>query len=76
MNMLKYTESDNRVKKRECLEAYWNNGEAYWEDVVRAINSPQIMNKRVAKDIVERYKLNSDILESTDDFFCNDRQCN
>ena len=74
MNMLRYSESDNRVKKRECLEAYWNSGEAYWEDVVRAVVSYPIKNKRVAKEIVERYKLSSNILGSTDEF-CKDGQC-
>ena len=62
MNFLEYSSDDDRVKKRRCLRAYRNTGKAYWDEVVRAIVSYPIKNKRVAKEIVERYKLSSDIL--------------
>ena len=75
MNVLEYSSEDDIVKKRRCLRAYWNTGKAYWDEVVRAIVSYPIKNKRVAKEIVERYKLSSDILGSTDEMFCNDGQC-
>ena len=75
MNVLEYSSENDIVKKRRCLRAYWNTGKANWEEVVRAVISYPIKNKRVAKEIVERYKLSSDILGSADEMFCNDGQC-
>ena len=46
-----------RVKKRECLDAFYDlgEGEACWETVVRALAGPLINNRRLAKDIAKKY---------------------
>ena len=63
MNELKNSNKDVKSKKRECLQAYFDTGEACWEKVVRAIINYPINNKRLAKEIVGKYELNKDLLE-------------
>ena len=45
------------TKKADCLRAYFNDGEANWGDVVKAVAMSPIRNKRVAKRIAKTYDL-------------------
>ena len=45
------------TKKADCLRAYFNNGEANWGDVVKAVAMHPISNKRVAKQMAKTYGL-------------------
>ena len=45
------------TKKIDCLQAYWNGGDAKWSDVVRAVAMSPINNKRVAKEIAKDHGL-------------------
>ena len=45
------------TKKQDCLTAYWNNGEATWTEVVRAVADN---NKRIAKKIAKKYCVDFD----------------
>ena len=47
------------IKKLECLQAYYDQGEAKWSDVVKAVESYPINNKRVANNIAKAYGVNS-----------------
>ena len=52
---LKYTSMDVSSKKRECLKAYYNLGEVYWEDVVNIVSSYPITKVRLALKIAKEY---------------------
>ena len=49
------------AKKRECLKAYFDSGEAYWENVVKALVRYPVGNRKVANEIVEKYKLREEL---------------
>ena len=55
MNALEYDPKHTEWNKRDCLRAYFDTGEATWEDVVRAVGEYPINNKRVAKKIANKY---------------------
>ena len=55
MNSLDFSPKPIEWKKLECLKAYFDTGEATWEDVVRAVREHPIYNNRVAKQIAKRY---------------------
>ena len=57
MDTLVHSTAVVNSKKRDCLRAYFDGGEAKWSDVVKAIEMPPINNKRVAKKIKEEYVL-------------------
>ena len=54
---LRRSEVSERVKKRDCLDAFYDLGEdeACWERVVKALAGPLIDNRRLAKDIAKEY---------------------
>ena len=60
MDVLIHSTSTVRTKKADCLKAYWNEGEAKWSDVVRAVAMSPINNKRVAKKIAKAHSLDFD----------------
>lgn len=62
MNLLKFSMESAEVKKRECLQAFWNTGEATWEDVVKAVAEYPINNKWVAKTIIaQKYGIREEL---------------
>ena len=55
MNELRHSTETINAKKRECLLAYFDTGEANWNDVVEAVKKPPLSNNRVAKHISQKY---------------------
>ena len=68
INYLGY--SSDKDKKWHCLQAYYDTGAAYWEEVIIALIKHPINNGRVANKILDKYKLSSDLLYSTRSFIC------
>ena len=58
MSELIYSSLVPSIKKKRCLESYFNSGHAHWEEVIIAVVGPGIFNERVAKKIADRYLLN------------------
>ena len=71
MNQLKHSNVQNEEKKRECLQAYFDTGEACWEEVVRALVIHPINNKRLASKLVEKYQLRNELLVVDNTFLCS-----
>ena len=71
MNALVNSNKDTEDKKVECLQAYYNSGEAYWEEVVRALIKHPINNKRLGKEIIEQNQLRTDLLDESRIFLCD-----
>ena len=57
MSELKFTSLDTNIKKKRCLESYFDSGHAHWEEVIKAVVGPGILNARVAKEIAYKYLL-------------------
>ncbi len=55
INELRYSRLEVSVMKIRGIEAYVNNGEATWEDVVLAVTLYPIMNTKVANKIARKY---------------------
>ena len=55
MERLKFSKDDEVIKMTNCLDAYVNSDEASWEDVAIAVVRPPIKNKKVARDIANKY---------------------
>ena len=51
MNNLIHSPMDISIKKRRCLESYFDSGHANWEEVIAVVAGSGIHNKRVAKKI-------------------------
>ena len=51
IDTLKYSPIAEDMKMIDCLQAYFNDGEANWGDVVKAVAMHPISKKRVAKQI-------------------------
>lgn len=47
MNELRHSNARIKKKKRECLQAYFDTGEANWNDVTEAIKKSPINNNRL-----------------------------
>ena len=47
--------TENRVKKRRCLEAYIDTGKACWEQVAKVIADYPFYNGRLAEEIANMY---------------------
>ena len=54
---LQHSNQRSEEKKRECLHAYYNSGEATWEGVVAAIAKHPIKNCRLATKIAKKYSV-------------------
>ncbi len=52
---LRHSRLEVSVMKLRCIEAYFNSGEATWEDVVLAVTLYPIMNTKVANKITQKY---------------------
>ena len=57
LQQLRYDNKQHSEKKSECLEAYLNTGEACWETVVRVVAHYPFYNKKVAKEIADKYEV-------------------
>ena len=58
INSLKYSDYVRpESKKQDCLQAYWNTGEANWETVIHAIAEYPIKNFKLAKQIAKKHKI-------------------
>ena len=55
MNKLRHSNAWTEEKKRECLQAYFDTGEANWNDVTEAIKKSPIKNNRLARSIAEEH---------------------
>lgn len=55
MNALEFDPQHAIENKRVCLRAYFDTGEATWEDVVKAVEKYPFFNKRVGKQIASKY---------------------
>ena len=71
MNELKHSNERIEEKKRECLRAYFDTGEAYWEEVARAIIKYPVSNKRIANTIIGQQKLWSELYKPHVEFICD-----
>ena len=56
---LRNSDQRDEEKKRECLLAYHNSGEATWEGVIAAIAKYPLNNCRVANNIARKYTIAS-----------------
>ena len=63
LNELKHSNENSEERKRECLQVYFDNDEAYWEEVVRAIIQYPVGKRREAKKIIKKKNLRSDLLD-------------
>ena len=61
MSELRSSSEPVDTKKRECLKAYFDSGEACWETVVKALEKPPFMNGRLATKIIKNYKLRDEL---------------
>ena len=57
LNNLAHSSIDISIKKKRCLESYFDSGHATWEEVIAVVAGPGIHNKRVAKKIADKYQL-------------------
>ena len=60
----------NEEKKQECLQTYFDTGEAYWEEVVLALIKYPISNSRVANKIIKEHNLASVLFDGFRTFHC------
>ena len=55
LDTLKYSTERDIAKKRNCLEACFNTGEATWEKLANTVEQFPINNKRLAQSIREKF---------------------
>ena len=60
MNFLVNAAKPENKKMADCLQAYFNQGDAKWSDVVKAVAMHPISNKRIAKKIAKAHGINFD----------------
>ena len=58
INRLEHSRIHDEDKKRDCLQAYFDTGEANWTEVVRAVMMSPIANMRIAKQIAKNHGVN------------------
>ena len=61
MDKLRHSNAKIKEKKQECLRAYFDMGEANWNDVAEVIKKPPISNNRVAKRIAKKHNLRDEL---------------
>lgn len=61
MDMLKYSNRHEDHKKSDCLDAYYDKGEATWEEVILAVAHYPLRKVRLAKNIAYRYLQKSNL---------------
>ena len=52
---LKYSNDPPEYKISDCLTAYFNKGEAVWEEVIVALARPTLLKVDLARKIARRY---------------------
>ena len=62
MNTLKHSTYHEETKMAECLQAYFDNGEATWSQVVRAVAMHPIKDKRLARKIANDHNVDFDMI--------------
>ena len=55
MNSLEFSTEPGEWKKQACLQAFFDSGEALWENVMKAVIKYPIENMRVVKAIAAKY---------------------
>ena len=60
MDLLVNTAKPEVKKMADCLQAYFNQGDAKWSDVVKAVAMHPVSNKRIAKKIAKAHAINFD----------------
>lgn len=55
LSELQHSNEHISIKKTQCLEAYYDQGEATWERLITAINDYPIRNRRVAKELADKH---------------------
>ena len=60
MNRLIHSTDRDETKMTECLQAYVNSGEARWSQLVQAVATYPLNNKKLAKKIAKDHGLNFD----------------
>jgi len=55
LNNLRFAQMEDEKKKRECLQAFYNQGDVCWESVVKVVMDDPFYNRVLAKRIAERY---------------------
>ena len=55
METLKHSAATVDAKKADCLQAYFDDGEAKWSSVAKAVAMHPISNKRIAKQIAKAH---------------------
>ena len=60
MDSLVYAAGREETKKTECLQAYFDEGDAKWSDVVKAVARHPVNKKLIAKKIARTHGINFD----------------
>ena len=55
MDMLKYSNDHPKIKKSDCLNAYFDKGDAVWEEVVLAVAQHPVDEVDIARNIANKY---------------------
>ena len=55
MDMLKYSNDQPEYKKSDCLNAYFDKGDAVWEEVVLAVAQHPVDEVDIARNIANKY---------------------
>lgn len=58
LSELRFSTENFSSKKMRCLEAYFDEVEASWEEIILALHNPPIGNKRIAKEIADHQDIN------------------
>ena len=62
MDTLEHSTDSSEKKKRVCLKAFYDSGDATWEKVVKAVAKSPINNKKLADEIAWKYIIRKDEL--------------
>lgn len=55
MNRLQYSYEHQEYKKSDCLNSYFNQGDAVWEEVILAVAQAPLNNVGLARNIAQKY---------------------
>ena len=60
MDTLRHSSNGDVIKKLNCLQAYFDQSEPRWSQVVRAVAMYPVNKQRVAKDIAKTHNIDFD----------------
>ena len=60
MDRLEHSNDLPEKKKRDCLRAFYDSGDATWEQVVKGVAKSPINNKKLANEIAWKYIVHKD----------------